>query len=221
MNEKIFTVAEIAQIGFDKFSINSNDVQAFMKQIRNKIKENDIKPVGIKKTESIKNGKLSIAKNPAQAYSEDDKDKIINVLLFNYLKSQSNDEAVQVYKSQSEYERIADEANDGYNEELRNWELEEDNEQYWEKTTTSSPSFISKKEEFISEALYSIYFPKDDSRDMEQEIIQASAFATILQCKFVKDKMMALHFDFDEEGLLKDMDESYWVSSENAGSWSG
>ena len=78
MDDKLFTVAEIAQLGFDKFSIVSSDTKAFERQIRNKIKDNNIDSVGTKKTVTIQNGHIRIAKNPANAYSEDDKDRIIN-----------------------------------------------------------------------------------------------------------------------------------------------
>ena len=228
MSEEMYTIAEIAWLGFDKFSINSNDTKAFEKQIRKKIKENSIESVGIKKTKIIKNGIINTSRNNAKAYSENIKDKIINILLFEYLKNQSNDEAVQAYKSQLEYEEIAANENDEYRESMEKWQAEEierqqngDFGQYDDEIGVNSQSFISKKDEFISEALYSFYFSRDELISPEQEIITASALTTTLQSKFVRDKIMGLHFEFDEKKLLEDMNEAHWAGQENAGFWSG
>ena len=160
MDDKLFTVAEIAQLGFDKFSIVSSDTKAFERQIRNKIKDNNIDSVGTKKTVTIQNGHTRIAKNPAKAYSEDDKDRIINNLLFTYLKNLSSDETVQAFKSQSEYDEMAVIENDDYHEAVEKWQAEEIERQqhgYFgqlDEITPSSKYFISKKDEFVSEALY-------------------------------------------------------------------
>ena len=227
MDDKLFTVAEIAQLGFDKFSIVSSDTKAFERQIRNKIKDNNIDSVGTKKTVTIQNGHTRIAKNPAKAYSEDDKDRIINNLLFTYLKNLSSDETVQAFKSQSEYDEMAVIENDDYHEAVEKWQAEEIERQqhgYFgqlDEITPSSKYFISKKDEFVSEALYSVYFPKGRLVDSQQEIIVASALATILKSKFVREKIFELHYEYDEKALLKDMNEAHCAGSESAGAWTG
>lgn len=84
--------------------------------------------------------------------------------------------------------------NDDYHEAVEKWQAEEIERQqhgYFgqlDEITPSSKYFISKKDEFVSEALYSVYFPKGRLVDSQQEIIVASALATILKSKFVREK---------------------------------
>lgn len=102
----MFTVPEIAEIGYKKFEIDTEDTEAFQKQIRKVIEEkikngNEIfQPIGKKKS-------TKKAKNPARAYRQEVKDSIIDEELFDYLREQSKKDTIERFKSRSDYDSEA------------------------------------------------------------------------------------------------------------------
>lgn len=216
-----YTIIEIAQLGLKKFAVDGKHEESFKKYIRNIISKEAFKVVAHRPSQ-LDSGYVS--KNPADAYSEDTKDRIINDLAFHYLKKRSNKPSVQDLKSDSEYEEIAKNSNYKYQDaEMKRLAQREFSQQDqpspYDVITIESNRFISKRRAFIAEALYSIYLSEKNSnaRNLEKEITLASNLANILRSKFLREKLFERHFKFDVEGLLEDLNEMNYIELEVSG----
>ncbi|MGL5898396.1 MAG: hypothetical protein ACRCZW_01790 [Lactobacillaceae bacterium] len=218
MSDKMYTVLEIAQFGLEKFEVDKSYQESFKRQIRNIIDNKGFQTVGKKKSQT---GDGHSAKRQADAYSEDTKDRIINDLAFSYLKERSNKPSIQDLKSDSEYLELANDLNNEYQDQImsKGEYGQQDQPNPYEDITIESNRFVSVKEKFISEALYSIYFLENNlkSKDLDKKIALASDLANLLRSKFLREKIFELHFQFDVESLLEDLNEMNDIGLEVSG----
>lgn len=157
----MFTVNEIAELGFKKFSVSEYaSKESCMKKIREIIKDRDIKAIDKKRTPG--------AKRTASAYSVEVKDNMINDWLFDYLIALTKDEEVGKYlKSPKYYEEKATEANGKYEDEnldFLNLPLEQKEQLVHnegnsiKRVTKHSKEFIERKNEIMLEALFTKFY---------------------------------------------------------------
>ena len=217
MKNKMYTITEIANLGYRKFRINLEDTGAFKKQISKVIKENDVKPVGKKKS-------TPTAKNDAAAFSQEVVDKIINDWLFEYLRRQSNAEVVQNYKSESEYNKMAREYNKVYQEESEESILNEFKKyERLEKGVLTydedSEEVKSLKTKMQSEALFTYFFPNDIENTTSLE--ELSSLSIILDSFFVREKIFSKLFTLDIRGLVSDINDCIYKQTTFQGKYSG
>ncbi|WP_349532786.1 hypothetical protein [Leuconostoc citreum] len=223
-----YTVIEIAQLGLKKFEVDGSYEESLKKYIRDIIKkEQDLDKKAFEvvahRPSQLDSGNSS--KRPADAYSEYNKDRILNDLAFNYLKERSsNTQLFKDLKSNSEYEKIAKNSNYKYqNEEMQRMATgefsQQDQPSPYDVITIESNCFVSKRRAFIAEALYSIYLSEKNSkaRNLEQEITLASNLANILRSKFLREKIFERHFKFDVQELIEDLNEMNYIELEVSG----
>lgn len=216
MKGKCYTVLEIAQKGKEKFEIDMKDTRALEKQIRLVIRRENIQPIDKKKS-------TPSARNDANAYSEADKDRILDDFLFNYLRNMSKNEAVKKFKSSAEYQRMADEANEEYYEGLERWQKEEEDraryggfdEPY--SMTEDSEVVKKKKHQIISEALFDLYLSDEVDLEGDEGLEKAAALSQILNSQFVAENLFSKLFDFKIAQLVEDMNSSDYIAQELVG----
>lgn len=216
MKVKSYTVLEIAQKGKEKFGIDLEDTGALEKQIRLAITRENIQPVGRKKS-------TPTARNDANAYSEVDKDRILDDFLFDYLRSMSNDEAVKKFKSSAEYQKMADEANEEYFEGLKRWQQEEEERARYGNfdlpysMTEDSERVNKKKYQIISDALVDFYLHDKVDWGGEEALGKAAFLSQILNSQFVAENLFSRLFDFKIDELVEDMNRIDYVQDELIG----
>lgn len=199
VESEMFTVPEIAEIGYKKFEIDTEDTDAFQKQIRKVIEEkikngNEIfQPIGKKKS-------TKKAKNPARAYRQEVKDSIIDEELFDYLREQSKKDTIERFKSRSDYDSEALAMNVDFHEFVEKQEFPEEVGR-WEGLTEAHPRVRDKRTNIISEALFA-YLSSNRFSYSTKEI---SSFLPIFDPVFIREKLFFENFELDLKGLVSDM----------------
>ncbi|WP_285140987.1 hypothetical protein [Lactococcus petauri] len=216
MEKKCYTVLEIAQRGKEKFEIDLKDTRALEKQIRLVIRRENIQPIDKKKS-------TPRARNDANAYSEADKDRILDDFLFDYLRNMSNNEAVKKFKSSAEYQKMADEANEKYLEELERWTQEEayranyGNFPEREKLTEYSEEVKKEKDRMVREALFSSYISSEGDLESVETLSKAAYLSQVFVSQFVTERLFSELFDFEMDEFVRDADKSNYIAQNSIG----
>lgn len=206
MGERTYTELEIAQAGFKEFKI-SGDNGAFWKQISAVIKRKGIEPVGMKKS-------TPTAKREAKAYSEFDKDVVISELS-DYLRDQSSDSVIKKYKSNGEYQKIAEEYNKNYDDILLEQAKSEafDMEHgYFEGQQDGIPDDVNRvKNKIIIESLSKIYI-EEQANDPQKALQNAERLTNVFKSSIISEKLFSALYDFRVEELTSDLYKSKEIS---------
>lgn len=207
MDGRTYTELEIAKTGFKEFKI-SGDNSAFRKQISAVIKRKDIKPVGMKKS-------TPTAKREAKAYSETDKDVVISELS-DYLREQSSDSVIKKYKSNGEYQKIAEEYNKNYDDML----LEQVKSEafymehgYFEGEQDGISDDVNRiKNKMIIEALSKVYIEKQAQNNPQEALQNSERLTNVFRSPIIREKLFLALYDFRVDELTRDLYKSKEIS---------
>lgn len=163
-----FTIRQIVIIALEKYKIiRKNTVQSSIESLIDTVRKKVSKAIEENEIESIGKAKSTpTSRRPAQTYSKESKDFIVDEYLFDYLINMTNDEYVKNLKSPKYYEREAQEFNDNYADETINFlnlSIEQKNALLYSKKNTEHLTKFSKevhqrKREIMLEALFSKYY---------------------------------------------------------------
>ncbi|MGM0112525.1 hypothetical protein [Enterococcus sp. DIV0187] len=160
MNEERYTVLEIAEAALKKYKVSKTEgtLEALKKQIRRIIQKENYQPEKESK-------KSEYSKRPAQAYSLQVKNMLVDDLLFDYMLELVQEPFIKEIENSSNY-RLAKKSNDRieneYDKFLNSSSEEKDamigNQENLEFFNENSSFIREKKMEIMLEALFSKYY---------------------------------------------------------------
>ena len=126
-------------------------------------------------------------------------------------------------QNRAEYQKMADEANEKYFEDLERWTQEEaDRANYGnfperEKLTENSEEVKNEKRRMVREALFNTYISSEGDLESVETLSKAAYLSQVFDSQFVTEQLFSKLFDFKMDEFVGDADKSNYIVQNSIG----